>query len=236
MRAGLLTIDAVLSAAEEGYATAEDKREWYKWLTVSGDWGKFAATQFPDLFKSIRSTGVSVVALLGRTYFHTQYYSPQKREATRRSTRIPIDLKPPVSVQEEPLWWWESKDYLKILKAVRRAAQERFAAYESWMVEREAGRAAASAAQASQVCVEFVSDWIREDELRHSSRGASGVMDAPAEALEKCSATFAEFGIDLPKLLWKLGVPSERNWKLGVEVLDIQADLLGAAADRLVKE
>jgi len=168
MRAGLLSINSVLYAANspERLSSDEvDKPEWLTWLTWSGEFGEFAKTHYPGLFKTVLVTGVSVIAQRGK--FHTQYYLPGQDEGIRVSTRISLaGLRSPLpTIRTNPLWWWESPNYLKILEAVREAVQERFNGYEALMIRSEAAKASFAAAQAANMCVSFVSDWMKGGSL-----------------------------------------------------------------------
>ena len=240
IRAGLLSIDSVLHAAhspERISSDGEDKAEWLTWLTLSGEFGDSAKTDFPILFNTVLSTGVSVIAQRGK--FHTQYYLPGTKEGIRISTRISIDglQLPKPSIKMNPFWWWKSPNYLKILQAVRDAVQERLAGYEALMIRKEAAKAAFAAAQAANICISFVSDWMKEEELRNPGedlvKSAMKVFDMPKESLIKCTPAFAEFGIDLPMLILKFGFRSSLIEKLGIQPLPVDAILLGAALDNI---
>ena len=239
MRAGLLSIDSVLHAADSSSlpTSADEKSEWLTWLMLSSSWGEIVKNQYLSLFTSVRATGVSVIAQRGK--FHTQYYLRGIKDGVRTSTRISLQgLRPPKpSVRANPLWWWESPEYLKILKAVRVAVQERFDAFETLMIQSEAAKAAFAAGQAATICLNFVTEWMKEEEFRNPGedpkKDALKVFGMPKESLSKCIPAFEEFGIDLPKLMYKMGFRSKFLKRLGIEALPMDPVLLGAAMDRV---
>jgi hypothetical protein len=77
---------------------------------------------------------------------------------------------------------------------------------------------------------------MKEEEFRHPSsdavKSALKVFGSPVESLDKCAPAFEEFGIDLSKLLSRLGFRSEQNEKLGLQPLPLDSILLGAAMNR----